>query len=254
MSVDTYRLPSIAADASVASPGGIDIFESNIGLQEFVARFCAAPEDAVHFVTERNFLGQGRYSDLCIVGGVAVKLSTPNTGREAHTRRVKTLTEDLFAQHDFMSEIDFWLRGRPENGVIVPQQYFAIRKGKGYLQAMQLMSGFEHFKKWLGRRGENLENWHDTHAVVHRRIVAAFVGSNLLESMSDIYEPERERDHPNELHTKNIMMQVGDLDPETATICIIDQETNYPTVRGLAAILPSIRRSRRRNLVTSQSN
>src|SRR5580692_4923090 len=92
----------VVPDRSIASAEGIALLSTNDALGKFALSFCLYPSYAHMLVEGENYINSGRFSDVCEVGGVAIKLCTPMTGNLSRNTDHPTMVENLIDQYGFM--------------------------------------------------------------------------------------------------------------------------------------------------------
>lgn len=213
-----------------ATPEGLELLESSEQLQSLVTRF----GDAEHYAHNALYnpdrsmsLGTGANAEVWRVDGVAVKASTPMSGKEAKRIKEPVKPEDLIGQFDFMRALGIDLKQRGHDDVIVPEQYFALRsQGSDYLLAQQYMEGWQSVGTWAADRGYGIggRNPEVIFNPLRNRLRAALGSSALKRGVNDMgiwgSSP---------FHGGNLLMQ-RDSDSLEGPLCIIDQPS-----RGLRA-------------------
>lgn len=243
----TNRTPNqlVIPDRSVVSPEGLAIINANQEIGSFAMRFCQDPGQAHTLITNENQIGSGQFGEICDIGNIAIKLSTPYTGFLSRESGKPTNTEDLIAQYELLTSMHNWLCDKPKTGICVPLQYFAMQKSQSYLLAMQLMRDMEPFHLWANNRSDHKCDIASFSNVIGNRILDAFADSGLWYGMTDVSGTGTIEDITVRLHSTNILVASEDSDPETALICIVDQNPLPSVFRDLLRLITP--RSRRRN-------
>lgn len=231
----------VMPDQSAASAEGMALLSTNDALGKTALSFCEYPEFAHMLVEGDNYINSGRFSDVCEVGGIALKLSTPMTGNLSRNTEQPTFVEDLIDQYGFMTDLHKWLRERPDSDISVPEQYFAIQKGDSYLLAMQHMKGMEPLHLWVRRRWTDELDKISASFAIGSRIINVLKGSNLWYGMTDTSSIGAAEDISIQLDSTNILVSAKDGDPETARIGIIDQNPPPSDFRDILHLLPTLR-------------
>ena len=207
------------AEVFTATPAGHQLLEASPELQEVANRFLESndPEDA--FREHGTHLGMGSNSELRVVGGAVVKISTLTTGRQAHRTHSEIEPEDLIGQFDFMRALGAELEQMPQADVVVPEQFFAIKSNRDdYLLVQQNMVGWQPIGSWSSDRGYGpRRSPNGIYEPVKQRLRDTLGSSALKHGVNDLGIWSKRP-----LHGGNLLVP-KDADNLDGPLCIIDQ-------------------------------
>lgn len=207
-----------------ATERGAQLLSENKALQEAMARFVAAEEPHKERVPDIRLLGAGRYGFTFRVAGIALKIATPTSSKDAYEEGRPHPPEDLSLQFMVLAALREHLHGNSE-GVLVPEQLFvAHTSADAYLLGQQLMEGWETIASVTDRTFPDTTNPASQEAVkeliikLRARLERALEGFGLLAQIDDLRLQK-----PHGLHGANLLVPSGAELNEDVPLCIIDQ-------------------------------
>lgn len=219
-----------------ATPAGMQLLDRSPLLQEVVRDFIRTGDLSKESMDRLAFVAHGSRSEVRGAGDVAIKLSTPYTGRGGWERPDGTTTpEDQVLQHEFLLALEQHLRGNSDGSVRVPKQYFALRSPKGtFLRAEELMIGWhdlDYHKRTLPTDEQKAELFD----YVKERINTAMGRTALRLGLGDLGLGKDKK-----LHGNNVLVPKNSLDTPKE-FCIIDQP-NQRVVPSVALLVSRLAR------------
>lgn len=207
-------------DAFTATPQGYELLESSTELQLLTRAYCETKEYAEDLVTSSGSeIGIGGSAELRCVAGVAIKASTPTSGKYKSGS-----PENLVRQSEFLNKLGADLAARGHRDITVPEQYFGLRTASGNtLLAQEYMEGWQSLEAWLKEYGYTQGNRYEIASPVTQRLKHALGDSALKYGVRDLIVHGT-------VNRENVLVP-KDSDPVTAPLCIIDQhpyDTRFP--------------------------
>ena len=204
-----------------ATEAGMALLEGDAALQEAIAQYSTVmsnPEDSIGRAGGTH-VGMGDNSQVWNFNGVAIKASSPTTGRNVWRYGISFKPEDLLGQFVYLDALGRHLDDRTQGEIITPAQHFALRtKGGNYLLGQQFMDGWTSLGTWTrDRRYDSMER-EDFLSRIQARIVAGVGYTVLRPGVVDLHLGRRKT-----LHVGNVLIPKDTTSPETARLCIIDQ-------------------------------
>ncbi|MEI8187774.1 MAG: hypothetical protein WCG30_02395 [Candidatus Saccharibacteria bacterium] len=204
---------------SVFTEEGLDKIISSNKIAGLAATFCLRSTVSEKFLEGTEHIGVGNHSAVWATDGVALKVSSFATGKNAWRQKGSTRPENLITQFKFLDTFRKILDQKSDGMITVPKQYFAIKNSKGdYLRGEEQMSDWISINLLLRDLEIEKSDQYDICESIKNRI-AYYLGSSLLKSgLTDVGLEQNRL-----LHGGNVMLPRTTVDPENAPICIIDQ-------------------------------
>ncbi len=204
------------------TPAGREILRGSSVLQDRVRGFIEAKEP--HKVRSRqlNYVGNGRFSYVFEADGIALKVSSPTTSRDAFEQKNQLYAEDLTKQFVCLNGLYRHLQGQTTS-VITPEQYFAVRAPEHtFILAQQYMEGWQPWDDWVDATfGYDTEaaaepELQQLEADIKNRLRRAIGGFAMRDCVNDLV-------HDDKLHWGNILLPTGHAPTQDVPVCVIDQ-------------------------------
>lgn len=213
----TERNNGLEFDNMTQSPEGSDWLLDNPKFFEIIGKFCALsilPESAIENL---EFVAKGNSSIVRKIGGLAIKVSSTTTIRNEQYN-----PEDLVSQFIFLSALSDYFHKHPNLNLTVPDQMFVLKSRGSYLKAERLMEGWTTLfeaSKLNGRYEKDHAN--EINNRVKNRINNSGVPYHLMLGLNDLGLKKSRY-----FSSRNILVPLGEFDPNQSPLCIIDQPGN----------------------------
>lgn len=195
--------------------------------QEFVERGKDRPQEAF---ADLPLLGYGRYSEVRAAGDLAIKISTPNTGKT----RFPGAPENLTNQAYLLKGLGHWLDDKTGGGIQTPEQHKVLKTNGGNVLIQENMIGWSSLRQVLIAKKANPDHprYKEITEVVRERIASALYGLPLLmrAGLDDVYSAGG-------LNPGNVLVSGEYGDPATAPLCLIDQPNGNGTKGRVATLV-----------------
>ena len=214
----------------LATPDGIEWLQEHESFVETMADFTNTEKGTELFFNDKPevlHVDMGSNSSVFRMSGVALKMSTPYSGRQSYNESRTVRQENLFNQ--FIFSINLADKLKDQSDIMTPKQYFALHSPVGNLRVEELVP-----PDWitLGRlafdRGFTNERTEVMNQVVRARIIK--VAGRLMTASMDFGQT---------LRNHNVLVQETALAPENAPLYIVDQPSSRLVGRVLFALLHS---------------
>jgi hypothetical protein len=184
---------------------------------------------------DNPYIGMGGRSEVWEVGGAAIKLSTPTTGRH-HWLEGERTVENLKNQYTFLQALGRECAEHDEYGITIPDQLLVVRtSGGNYIRAERYMRGWQSVYALVQRLGvDETEKARVSEAIKAR--IKGTIGQSVLFRMG-LNEIGLRRNTV--LYAQNVLLPKGTPKAELADarICIIDQPSDGFSGKVAAALL-----------------
>lgn len=219
MSSASLSLQSAEQFKYAATESGDRLLQDMPMLSAVASKFCISATVSETFLESYPFIGSGDNSAVWSVEGVAVKISTLSTGRDAWVSSRSTKPENLIDQLEFLAAYRAHLRDTSDGSVTVPEQYFALQNSKGdYLRTEEHMKGWISLIKFCCDRGLDVPESKKVLASARGRIAQSVGDSIFRLGLDDIGIRGG-----GPVNGSNILVPEASDNPTTAQLCIIDQ-------------------------------
>jgi hypothetical protein len=217
---------------STITPAGQRYIDADPALQDLIERFWESPEPEM--VLGGVFIGAERYSKVCRVGGLAIKVSSPTSSRDSDEQGRPLRAENLVNQFNYLTALRQHLQER-DPSIVVPEQFFVLRsRHKAYLAGMTHMEDWLPYHTWMPERfGEVTSEARDFADSIRQRILNAVHDSPLRDGLTDL---KLDRD---QLHGGNILLPASHGPGPDTPLCIIDQPGRQPKTTNMGFDLQS---------------
>ncbi len=208
--IDTARI--------IGTTTGNELLGDTPELLDMVQAFLATPQFPEHAFDSLPYIGGGRNSIVRQFGDIAVKISTPTTGKNGWEYTANSSTENLFHQHLFLRTLDSHLVDAAN--LTVPDQLIAIKsKNKPhYVSFQQYMAGWQSLKSWIQQDAQNTLSVEELRHHVQNRIKASVHHPLMRLGLNDIGLHRW-----SQLNAGNILIEPSAIDYTKSQLCIIDQ-------------------------------
>jgi hypothetical protein len=214
----------------IATPDGIQWLQDHEPFVETMAGFTNTEKDTELFFNDKPevlHVDMGSNSSVFSVDGVALKMSTPYSGRQSYEQSKPVRHENLFNQFTFAITLADKLKDQSD--IMTPKQYFALHSPVGNLRVEELIPpNWTTFGKLATDGGFTNERTNEMNQVVKNRIIK--VAGRLMTASMDFDQTRRNH---------NVLVEETAIAPENAPLYIIDQPSSRILGRILFALLYS---------------
>jgi hypothetical protein len=199
------------------TPEGQTFLQESEDLQQALDAFwdSESPEWAIG----GRFIGTGKFSSVRLIGGVALKISSPTSSQYSYENGKATRAERLTAQFSFLRALGTHLQ-KTDPTIYVPQQFFAAHsKHDAYLLGQEYMEGWMPIADWADKNYPPEEDaaWSSMSKHIKGRIEAAVAGTKLRRGLNDL------RLEKPGIHGDNILIPQDAEPTGDMPLCILDQ-------------------------------
>ncbi len=208
-------LSKIPGAELVATEQGTQWLEEHPSFFDLAKQFSETRDRPERYFEKTTFIGMGENSEVRCIGGIAVKVATPTTGRASYNHGCGIKPENLVGQFRLLIALDECLTDHTD--ITIPEQYFALHTRAGDLRAEQYMIGWVSLYALARDRDYPSDQAQEINEAVKRRVVSA-LGRSVFKPGLDLGLGNNEY-----LHSRNILTPEHIDNPETGPLCIIDQ-------------------------------
>jgi hypothetical protein len=212
----------------VTTPQGAEWLEENPDFMDLLEAYCSTVDEpeTLFNIEGVNHIGWGSNSLVVEYGGLALKLSTPSTGRQAWDRGDPVKPEDMIGQLRFLDGLGEHL-AKGKSNVSTTEQYLALNGPFGNLRLEEHKIGYATLGRTLFDRLHNNKNQRftiDEEVEIIKKerqankIVRTRVGNAVGHTVFALG-----MDFGRRLHNDNVLVPVGVDIPEDGPLCVIDQ-------------------------------
>lgn len=218
-----------------STPDGLAQLDANERLQAALDVLVRSPRAEEVALPDTRLLGSGKFARTLLIGGVAVKISTPTSSKRAIETRRPHPPEDLGRQFTVLDALWSYFKQR-RDGFCAPRQYFVSRTPDNtFILAQQFMAGWTSlserafevygYEHAMGDAKREHQQAFDTHLL--RRVVNELRGFELRSEINDLVQkkttPAADGTPLPAFHGGNILVPAAAALDEQTPICIIDQ-------------------------------
>lgn len=199
------------------TPEGHELLQESEDLQQALDAFWdnESPEWAIG----GRFIGTGKYSSVRLIGGAALKISSPTSSEYSNENGRAARAEHLTAQFNFLRALGTHLQSTDPT-ICVPRQLFvAHSKFDAYALGQEYMEGWIPVADWADKYYPPEEDaaWSLMSKHIKGRIEASVAGNKLRRGLNDLLLDK------SGIHGDNILIpQDAEPAPDTP-LCILDQ-------------------------------
>lgn len=219
MPVSNNTASEIGRGDVLATPEGVKWLEDHDSFVEIISQFTHAEGQTELFFNniegvDLRGVGMGSNSQVYRVDELALKLSSPYSGRSAYNASRPYKPENLFNQFKFTGLLAERLEA--SHDIRVPRQYFALHSPAGNLRGEELIPPeWQTVGEFSVSRGYSKSQEQALNESIKARILGA-VGRSMLLCM----------DFGQTLHNHNVLVPRDVDKPENGPLYIIDQPSN----------------------------
>lgn len=202
------------------TPAGQEHIDASPALQAVIERFWDSPEPEA--VLGGLFIGSERFSKVCRIGGLAIKVSSPTSSQDTYDTGEPITPENLIDQFNYLTALREHL-AKQDTSITVPEQFFVLRsRYNGYLAGMTHMADWLPYREWAPQWLPGSETAEHAAAAefsdsIKQRIRAAVQGTPLWDGLNDL------KLHKPQIHGGNILLPAEHKPAPDTPLCIIDQ-------------------------------
>lgn len=201
----------------IFTPEGHELLQESEEIQEALDAFWdnESPEWAIG----GRFIGAGKYSSVRLIGGAALKISSPTSSEYSNEKGRAARAEHLIAQFNFLQALNTHLQ-KTDPTICAPKQLFVAHSAHdAYVLGQEYMQGWIPIADWSDKNypPEEDDAWLLMSKHIKGRIETAVAGSKLRHGLNDLLLDK------SGIHGDNILIPENALPAPDTPLCILDQ-------------------------------